>query len=72
MTIILRSIPLPLTKTTIMVVDDHPILRHGTAQLINRESDLEVDIEAESAEQALQDMRTDPVDLVIVDLALSG
>ena len=59
-------------KTRVLVVDDHPILRHGIAQLINRESDLIVDIEAENAEQALREIKTDAVDLAIVDLSLDG
>ncbi len=34
-------------RRTILIVDDHPIFRHGLAQLINQENDLEVCGEAE-------------------------
>ena len=40
-------------KKRILIVDDHPMMRQGLAQLINNEPDLEVSGEAESAEQAL-------------------
>src|SRR5690606_5186709 len=59
------------TKTSrILVVDDHPIVRHGLSEIINEEENLEVVGEAESAQQALQDMERLQPDLVIVDISL--
>ena len=59
-------------RRRILVIDDHPVLRHGIAQLIGLEPDLEVVGEAESAEQALRSLAAVPADLAIVDISLAG
>src|SRR3954453_21811977 len=41
-------------RTKIFVVDDHPMMRQGLAQLIHNEPDLELCGEAENAAIALQ------------------
>jgi DNA-binding NarL/FixJ family response regulator len=58
--------------TRILVVDDHPILRHGIAQLINREPDLVVAAEAGGMEEALAVLASLPIDLAVVDISLEG
>lgn len=63
--------PLP-QKARIMIVDDHVIVRQGIAQLVNREPDLDVCCEAGDAESALSVLRSQPVDLAIVDISLPG
>ena len=40
------------TKTNIIIVDDHPIVRQGLADLVNHEEDLLVCGQAEDAHQA--------------------
>src|SRR4051812_8142638 len=55
----------------VLIVDDHPILRHGIAQLVQREGDLQPCAEAGSIEEALDVLATRHVDLVIVDLSLN-
>lgn len=59
-------------KTSILVVDDHAILRQGVAMLINREPDLHVCCEAVDGESAIEANRACPHDLAIVDLSLAG
>lgn len=54
----------------ILLIDDHPIMRHGLAQLIRAESDLEVCAEAGSAAEGLTLIEARKPDLVIVDLTL--
>lgn len=56
----------------VLIVDDHPILRHGIAQLITRESDFQVCGEAGSYEEALDLLAQHPVDLMLIDLSLEG
>ena len=54
----------------ILIVDDHPIFRHGLIQLIDQEDDLEVCGEAEdyhSAWKAISDLKPD---MIIVDITL--
>lgn len=55
---------------TVLIVDDHPIVRQGLAQLINQEQDLHVCGQAEDAHQAMQAIRTLKPDMVIVDISL--
>lgn len=59
-------------KHTVLIVDDHPIVRQGLAQLINQERDLEVCGQAEDAHAAMQAIRQLNPDLVIVDIGLKG
>ena len=56
----------------ILIVDDHPIVRHGLAKLINDEPDLEVCGEADSAGDALTMMESEAPDLLLVDISLGG
>jgi DNA-binding NarL/FixJ family response regulator len=61
----------PASKT-ILIVDDHPMLRRGLAALIESEADLAVCGEAATCAGAREAVRTQPPDLVIVDLVLEG
>ncbi|MCA2998894.1 MAG: response regulator transcription factor [Rhodocyclaceae bacterium] len=60
-------------KFRIMVVDDHAIVLHGLTQLINSSPDLEVTMQAQSAESALAILASRPLpDLVVTDVSLPG
>jgi DNA-binding NarL/FixJ family response regulator len=59
-------------KNSILIVDDHPIVRKGLSQLIDREPDLAVCGEAENAQGAMECLRTTTPDLAIVDISLGG
>ncbi len=59
-------------KTRILVVDDHAIVRQGLIKLIEAEPDLMVCAEAENANQALDIIEKQQVDLAIVDISLEG
>jgi len=56
----------------VLIVDDHPMMREGLAQLINREKDLAVAGEADSAARAVEQTAQLKPDLVIVDITLPG
>ncbi|MEI6533822.1 MAG: response regulator transcription factor [Verrucomicrobiaceae bacterium] len=58
------------TKKRLLLIDDHPIMRHGLAQLINAEADLEVCGDAGNAAEGLRAVEKCHPDLVIVDLTL--
>ena len=64
--------PASQPKRKILVVDDHPLTRHGMAQLLGQQPDLLVCGEAGNAEQALESVRTLQPDLVLVDVTLPG
>ena len=57
-------------RRTILIVDDHPMLRRGLASLIESEPDLAVCGQAGNSAAALQATEQSQPDLVIVDLAL--
>jgi len=57
--------------SNILIVDDHPIVRRGIAQLIEDERDLRICGEADSPEAALELLATCQPDLAIVDLTLA-
>jgi DNA-binding NarL/FixJ family response regulator len=54
----------------LLLVDDHPIMRHGLAQLIRAEPGLEVSGEAGSAREGLELAGRLKPDLVVIDLTL--
>jgi DNA-binding NarL/FixJ family response regulator len=54
----------------ILVVDDHPIVRHGLRQIIDQEQDLAVCGEAEDASTALEKLESSSPDMAVVDLSL--
>ncbi len=58
--------------STIMLVDDHPLLRKGLAQLISLEDKLEVKCEASSGEEAIALATTCSPDLILLDLDMKG
>lgn len=64
--------PATQSRKKILLVDDHPLTRHGMAQLIGQQSDLVVCGEAGNAEQALENVRLLKPDLVLVDVTLPG
>ncbi|MBE0543174.1 MAG: response regulator transcription factor [Verrucomicrobia bacterium] len=57
-------------RKRILIVDDHPMMRQGLAQLINSEPDLVVCREADTARQAFEFVRREQPDLAIVDISL--
>jgi DNA-binding NarL/FixJ family response regulator len=57
-------------KRRVFLVDDHPIVRQGLAQLINNEPDLIVAGQGEDAFQSLRDIAKTKPDLVLVDVSL--
>ena len=74
----MTTLPLPdqiasaTTKRTVLVIDDHPLLRQGIAMLINQQKDLQVCGEAEEAQTALQCIARRRPDIIILDISLKG
>jgi DNA-binding NarL/FixJ family response regulator len=68
--------PSPATTTPqkrrVLLVDDHPFMRAGLAQLIDRQSDLAVCCEAGNPAEALQALTKGKPDLVLTDLTMPG
>lgn len=60
------------SKTRILIVDDHPLLREGLRGVINRQSDMICCGEAASVSEAQTAVANHQPDLVILDLRLKG
>jgi DNA-binding NarL/FixJ family response regulator len=56
----------------LLLVDDHPIVREGLEMVLQDEPDLEVVGAADTAEQAIELVRTLQPDVVLLDLELPG
>ncbi len=59
-------------KIRVLLVDDHPILRKGLAQLINLEPDMVVCGEAEDGPKAFEAAGTLNPDVAVIDVSLKG
>jgi DNA-binding NarL/FixJ family response regulator len=58
--------------TTVMLVDDHPLVRSGLSTLIGTADDLDVIGEAEGGEQAVTMIADLEPDVVLMDLSMPG
>jgi two-component system, NarL family, invasion response regulator UvrY len=61
-----------MSPTTVMLVDDHAVVRVGFRLLLQAAADLQVVAEAQSGEQAIALYAQNPVDIVVMDLAMEG
>ena len=62
--------PVATPARTILIVDDHPMMRRGLRELLSHEPDLQVTGEAVEAQEALCLIESLPPDLVLVDISL--
>ena len=60
----------PAKRKKILLVDDHPLMRRGQADLLNREPDFAVCGEAGTAREAMEVIAKLKPDLVLVDMGL--
>lgn len=60
------------SKFSILVVDDHPLMRKGIVQLLALEENFEVVGEASNGADAIAMARTDEPDLILLDLNMKG
>ena len=60
------------TKTRVLVIDDHPILRKGVAQLINVQPDFTVCGETDDTRKVISTIQSSKPDVVILDVSLKG
>jgi DNA-binding NarL/FixJ family response regulator len=56
----------------VLVVDDHPIVRHGMVQLIDQQEGFSVEAQASSAAEALDFALKGEFDLAVIDVSLEG
>ncbi len=59
-------------KKKVLIVDDHPLMRKGLALTLSMEGGLDVCAQAESAEDALDQLEETNPDVAVVDISLPG
>lgn len=59
-------------KKKVLIIDDHPLIRHGINQLIQQENDLVVCGEAEDCFDAIEVIEQTKPDIVILDITLKN
>ena len=59
-----------MAKTSVMLVDDHPLFRQGLRMVIETEDDLEVIMEVADGEEALRLAKQLTPDVVLMDINL--
>jgi DNA-binding NarL/FixJ family response regulator len=60
------------SQKRLLVVDDHPVFRHGLRRLLDEEKDLEICGEAETAQEGLKALRRLRPDGILLDVSLPG
>lgn len=60
------------SRYRVLIVDDHPIVRHGLAELVGHEPDLQVCGEAGDTPEALRQVEATQPHVVIVDISLKS
>lgn len=56
----------------LLIIDDHPVFRHGISQLIGRLPEIEICGEAEDAQHGLEAMRQLKPDVALIDISMPG
>ena len=59
-----------MEKITVMLVEDHVLVREGTRELLDQENDLQVVVEAGDGEEAVQLAAEHSPDVIIMDIAM--
>jgi DNA-binding NarL/FixJ family response regulator len=59
-------------KHCVFIVDDHPLVREGLTNLINRQSDLRVCGEAKDSAEAIAGIAKERPDVAIIDISLTN
>jgi len=65
-----RKTPATAVRKRLLILDDHPMMREGLAQLINNENDLTVCGEAGTGLEAIDLVAKQKPDLVLADISL--
>lgn len=57
---------------SILIADDHPIVRRGLKQIVQDEKDMKVVFEASNSDEVLNGLKDFKIDLVLLDISMPG
>lgn len=56
----------------VLIADDHTIVRRGLKQLLNLDPQIEVSFEAQTGNEVLEFVRSNSVDVIVMDITMPG
>ena len=62
----------PAQRISILLVDDHPIVRQGYRRVLEQQHDFQVAAEADSAASAYIAFKTHAPDVIVIDISMPG
>jgi len=67
-----REVSQPPARLTVLVADDHPVVREGLTAVINRQQDMHVIAQAANGREAVDGFLTERPDVGLIDLRMPG
>ncbi len=61
-----------MTKTRVLIADDHPIVREGFKKIISANAEMIVEDEADSGQAVLHKLQQKNFDIVLLDISMPG
>ena len=61
-----------MSKISVLVADDHDIVRDGLRELVNNQPDMEIVADARDGEEALEKVRACRPDVILIDIVMPG
>ena len=61
-----------MEKTSVVIIDDHPVIRHGVTSVLKKQPDMFIVGESDSAASALPVVKEFKPDVAILDITMTG
>ncbi|HIP40692.1 MAG TPA: response regulator transcription factor [Desulfocapsa sulfexigens] len=61
-----------MEKLSVIIVDDHPVIRHGVSSVLRQQPDMNIVGQLHSAEAALPEIKNLKPDVAILDITMAG
>lgn len=61
-----------MAKLSVIIVDDHPVIRHGVSSVLKQQPDMIIVGESQSADTALPEIKKFKPDVAILDITMAG
>lgn len=61
-----------MDKISVVIIDDHPVIRHGVTSVLKKQADMIVVGESDTAASALPVIKESKPDVIILDITMTG